>query len=874
MVSIAATTRHPLYLLLLGGVVAAVGAALRYDFPLRIAITLLFFGALWNFVTVHVGETSLFRLPGDYFAIGGAYTLEAALYGALNGISIALILTAFVFLTQLLSPRDVVRLTPPALYEVGLVLAVALAFLPQGRETLQEIQEAQELRGHRSRGLRDFLPILLPLMIKALERALDLAETMEARGFSARREKLSRWVVVLLLVSLLAALGGVLGGMVNLAAWLLGGLWLLAVLLLLAALYLAGKDTPSTNYRAAHLSAAEWGAVGTALAALLVWGGLQLLAPQMLVYSVYPRVTLPEFELLGALPVLLLLFPALVPLWAAPAVEASPEPVSPLATAEFAGGGHVVSPAITFERVTFLYPGSTEPVLRDMSFSIAPGAFVLICGPSGSGKSTLLRCVNGLVPHSSGGTIAGVVRVGGVDALRSGPRVLAALVGFVPQSPESGFVADMVDDEIAFALANAGLSVSEISTRIAAALSVTGCAHLLERRLDSLSGGERQRVAVAAALALQPAVLLLDEPLSQLDPQGAADVVQFLRRLNARGITIIVAEHRLERLLPCATQVVTLPGDGSFWAGAPREAALRLAAPPPLVALGRKLGWSPLPLALPEAVLHAADIDGLRFSAVPDMPKVTSAALRICGLHARYSGRAVLEDFSLDLGAGQLTALIGANGAGKTTLLRTIVGLLPQERGQVLLGEQDISTWDVAARCRHIGFLPQDPDLLLFADTVAAELSVTLGNHGLVATGQSADLLARLGLTPVREVYPRDLSVGERQRVALASVSVTQPTCLLLDEPTRGLDMPRKMALGELLRSWCVAGMSVLLVTHDVEWVACFAERVVLLEQGRVLDDGAPSIVLPAHTAFAPQMARLFPHAAVITVAQVSRRVG
>jgi energy-coupling factor transport system ATP-binding protein len=599
-----------------------------------------------------------------------------------------------------------------------------------------------------------------------------------------------------------------------------------------------------------------------------MWSALSLLDPGLLAYQVYPTPTAPPFSLLAAFPVVLLAFPALV---STPPITSHVSRLTPHTSRVTSHASCLTPrvPRIVFDHVTFAYPEARTPVLRDVSLALPPGAFVLVTGPSGSGKSTLLRCINGLVPHGSGGTVAGNVRVGAIDALRAGPQEMANRVGLVVQSPEAGFVADRVEDEVAFALENAGIPPEDIGARVDEALAITGAAHLRERALATLSGGELQRVAVAAALALRPPVLLLDEPLSQLDPRGDDDVVAFLQELHAQGITVIVAEHRLERLLPCATQVVYLPGDGALWDDAPAAAAARIPLPPPVVELGRELGWEPLPLSVEEALDHASP--GAHYVARITLPAscIPSPLLRASALTFTYDGSAALDGVDLTVGRGELVALVGPNGAGKTTLLRAITGLLKPQAGHVWLGDEEITSWDVAKRCLQIGYLPQEPDLLLFAESVTKELRITLDNHGLPDDGRVTTLLGRMGLARHAATYPRDLSVGERQRVALGAVAVTRPVCLLLDEPTRGLDMPLKVALGEMLRVWCAEGMGVLLVTHDVEWVARFADRVVLLDRGRVVAEGDPHDVLPARPDFAPQMARLFPNAGVLTVREV-----
>ncbi len=433
---------------------------------------------------------------------------------------------------------------------------------------------------------------------------------------------------------------------------------------------------------------------------------------------------------------------------------------------------------------------------------------------------------------------------------------MSRLVGYVFQDPEAQAVMDRVEDEIAFALEHAGLPRQEMRVRVEETLDLLDLAALRDQTLDTLSGGERQRVAIAAALALRPRILVLDEPTSQLDPQSAEDVLQALVRLNHDlGLTILLVEHRLERVLPFVDQVIFLSESGAL-SGPPEAVMPQIPLVPPLIALGKALGWLPLPLTIKA---------GLRFSRALTPPVAAPAALaaapffELQRVDAAYEGRQVLRGVDLAVAPGEIVALLGRNGAGKTTLLKCLVGLHRPTRGRALAGGQDNAGRDVAAICRLVGYLPQDPNALLFADTVREELLITLRNHGMPDQCAVDGLLARLSLTQHADAYPRDLSAGERQRVALGAIMVTHPRALLLDEPTRGLDYAAKQRLAELLREWRSEGIATLLVTHDVEFAALLADRVILMGRGEVIADGPAASVLGASPLFAPQVARLFP---------------
>ncbi|RRR74600.1 MAG: energy-coupling factor ABC transporter ATP-binding protein [Candidatus Viridilinea halotolerans] len=524
---------------------------------------------------------------------------------------------------------------------------------------------------------------------------------------------------------------------------------------------------------------------------------------------------------------------------------------------------------IQIDQLTYCYPDHPTPCLAEIDLTIDAGSFTLIMGPSGSGKSTLLRCLNGLVPHFSGGEIAGRVRVLGEDPLRVGPRVMSRHVGMVFQSPEAQFVLDRVEDEIAFALEHAGLPRAEMRLRVEEVLDLLDLAPLRDRELRTLSGGERQRVAIAAALALRPTILALDEPTSQLDPQSAEDVLQALVRLNSDlGLTVVLVEHRVERVLPFVDQVVVFDAAGHVRSGPPRDILPEVELCPPVVEVARAYGWSPLPLSVKEARRFAAKITPTPQAAPSANPVATGEPyLRITALEAGYEAKAVLHNLDLNVWPGEIVVLMGRNGVGKSTLLRCIVGLLRPQRGNIWIRGQNNRGRSVAAISRELACLPQESDSLLFADSVAEELRVTLRNHGQTENGQVQTLLGQLGLERLSARYPRDLSVGERQRVALGAITVTQPGGLLLDEPTRGLDYAAKTALANLLRQWRNQGAAIMLVTHDVEFSATIADRVLVLGRGGLVADGPPQSVLANSPLFAPQVARLFPGSGWLTVA-------
>ncbi len=537
---------------------------------------------------------------------------------------------------------------------------------------------------------------------------------------------------------------------------------------------------------------------------------------------------------------------------------------------------------IQFNHLTYSYPGAEAAILQNLSLDVAEGEFLLVMGPSGAGKSTLLRCLNGLVPHFYGGTISGSIRVDSRDPISLGPRGMADIVGFVLQDPEAQFVVDRVEDELAFALENQGLSPIVMRKRVEEALDQINIAHLRHRSVSTLSGGERQRVAIAAVMTLQPRVLVLDEPTSQLDPQAAEEVLDTLVKLNQDlGLTIILSEHRLERVVQYVDRILCLSGNGQPpILDEPRKVLGQVELAPPLITLAKALNWSPIPLTIKEGRRFArrtahrvppVEKAARPLPASPGSTPESPVSISVKELRFSYNGHPALQDLSIDVRQGEFVALMGRNGAGKTTLLKQLVGLLRPDQGQVQImapasGEpMDTRRAPLEEIIKYVGYVPQNPNALLFNDTVSQELDFTQRGHGLPSGGHDA-LLDTLGLTEHANDYPRDLSVGERQRVALASILVAEPQVLLLDEPTRGLDYQQKAALVTFLQRERSRGRTIIMATHDVELVANCADRVILLGDGQVIVDGPTRQVMGESLVFASQINKLFRNPALLTV--------
>lgn len=535
---------------------------------------------------------------------------------------------------------------------------------------------------------------------------------------------------------------------------------------------------------------------------------------------------------------------------------------------------------IRFEHVTITYPDSHEPVLNDVSLHLLEGELVLVVGRTGSGKSTLLQAINGLVPHFTGGTLAGRVTVAGRDTRTNPPRELADLVGVVPQNPASGFVADTVEEELAYGMECLGLPNDVMRRRVEETLDLLGLNDLRDRPLATLSAGQQQRVSIGAVLTSHPRVLVLDEPTSALDPAAAEEVLAALQRLvHDLGMTVVMAEHRLERVVQYADRVLVVPGGGQPMAiGTPGEMMRRAPIAPPVVELGRIAGWDPLPLSIRDARRVAGPLRDLLIGQQPplraaDIDGDPGTLVQATGLTVAYGQRPALRRVDLSIARGEIIALMGRNGAGKSTLLNAIVGLRSASSGQVRVAGLDPASLRGPALVRAVGFVPQNPGDLLEATSVADECRAA-DRDAHTTAGTTRAVLALLAPEIDDHSHPRDLSEGQRLLLALAVVLAARPPLLLLDEPTRGLDYPTKTRLIDVLRDLARAGHAVMLATHDVELAAEVATRVVVLAEGEVVADGPTADVVVASPMFAPQVAKVLSPQPWLTVTDVVATIG
>ena len=513
---------------------------------------------------------------------------------------------------------------------------------------------------------------------------------------------------------------------------------------------------------------------------------------------------------------------------------------------------------LAYRDVGFRYAAAAETdrdTLAGIALAVPTGAFLLLLGGNGSGKSTLLRMANGLIPHVHAGAFRGTVFVAGCDTRARAVRDLARTVGIVFQNHEAHLFSGTVARELAFGPAHLGLPRAEILCRCDAAAARAGVAHLMARETPHLSGGEQARVAIAAVLAMQPRLLILDEPAASLDPAAAASLRELIADLHAQGTTIIATEHRPEGMWAQASAVAALDAGRLIVTGAPtavlRDDALTARLPVPTVT--RLFAAAGLP-ERPCTVTAAAARLRARGVTLQPAPRSDRAPgerlLAVRGVRATRGGREVLHDVGFDLRRGTAVALVGPNGAGKTTLLRLLAGLARPERGTIT----DENGGPLAAA--RVGLLLQNADDALFCRTVREEIAYSARALRRHDPAWIAALVEQFALAPLLDRPPLALSDGERRRVALAATLAHRPDLILLDEPTVGQDDAQRAALATLFRDLRAAGAALLVATHDLAFAAQHCARWL------VLADGAMTETTPARAFADPALmadARLVP---------------
>ena len=516
---------------------------------------------------------------------------------------------------------------------------------------------------------------------------------------------------------------------------------------------------------------------------------------------------------------------------------------------------------IEFSGVSLIYPNSQRTIIENATFTVNEGEFVLLMGHTGAGKSSMLKLINGLVPHHTGGILYGEIQVGGRSTSTVKPGELADIVGIVGQNPINHFVSDVVEDEIAFTLETNGYQPEVMRRRVEEVIDLLGLQSIRSRDLFTLSGGEQQRVAIASALVMNPKVLLLDEPTSALDPVAAEEVLAIVNKLvHDLGLTVIMAEHKLERVIQYVDRVVSVSGDGQVEIGLPEEIMSKSQINPPIVKVAKKLNLAKIPLSVRELKRLATAWQLPKTATPKSVVHQNGKGINLISAEKvtiNYGDRAVLKSINLKIAQGEIVALMGRNGAGKSTLLKAISGQFHSYLGQLNVGGQNPAKLNGRDLVNLIGYVPQEPADLFYGSTVKQECDMADSDNQL-PTGSTLKTLQSISNQINENLHPRDLSEGQKLILAIAIVLATSPRLLILDEPTRGLDYQAKDILVAILRKLSSTGTTIIMATHDVELVAEFATRVLVLAEGELITDGSTLSVLTASPAFAPQMAKVF----------------
>ncbi len=544
---------------------------------------------------------------------------------------------------------------------------------------------------------------------------------------------------------------------------------------------------------------------------------------------------------------------------------------------------HLEPTIVSLKDVTFAYKGSKRQALKGISLDVKEGECVAILGPTGAGKSTLACVINGTVPRFIEGTLTGDVVVDGQIPNDVGTAQMASRVGLVFGDPDTQLFGMTVEEDVAFGPANLGFDYETIMERITRAIEGMRLQGLEQRAPHRLSGGQKQATAIAGVYAMLPKIMVLDEPTSMLDPEGKARVFSIIRDLNkSLGMTVILIEQEVDDILELADRVFVMKSGEFVLGGTPdevfasvdvlKEVGIRV---PSIVEFGNLIGAQKTPFSVEEAVLiakdgawkEAADRDasptvevaapGVEATApaveetAPAMEaaalaaEATVPAVEAVDLEFRYPmGVKALDGANLKVYPGEFVAIVGQNGAGKTTLTRHFNGLLRPSAGDIRLFGKSVLNEPTASLCATVGYVFQNPDEQLFCDTVEDELRFGPMNIGMDKDRMEEairDILLDIGLDRYRQVWPRYLTKGERQRLALASVVAMEPEILIVDEPTTGLDWLESLQILDYLeRLRREKGKTILIITHDMNIVSLYAKRVVVMANGRVVGEGTP----------------------------------
>ncbi len=522
---------------------------------------------------------------------------------------------------------------------------------------------------------------------------------------------------------------------------------------------------------------------------------------------------------------------------------------------------------IDIQNLSYTYPNMSEPTLSGIDLHIDDGEFVLLLGASGSGKSTFIQCLNGLVPKITGGNLEGEIVINGKDVRNYKVHQMASDVGIIFQNPDTQLFSLTVGKDVAFGPENLGMPKEEILRRMDLAMHIVGMEDMRDRFVFTLSGGEKQRVAIAGTLAMEPHVMVLDEPTSDLDPVGTGEVLSLVRRLNQeKDMTIILIEHKIDEVVHLADRVVVMDRGKIIMDDTPdtifnnehdQLKSIGIALPQlSEIVHAMNNGFGDFEGALP---IHSsyktmlarlcqllqdkpANIARFRTAHTPPTRTAPKPKIEIKNLrHTFEDGTVGLDGINLVIPEGDFVALIGHNGAGKTTLINHLIGFLKPANGTILIGGKDISGMRVATLAQSVGYLFQNPDNQIFTDSVTQELKFGLENiklRGTVIEERVNRAISMMELAEFRDRHPHSLSRGQRQRLAVASILAMEPDIIVLDEPTTGQDWGHVNKFLQQIKHLNELGKTIILITHDMNLVAGYARRTVVMDKGKIVLDG------------------------------------
>lgn len=513
---------------------------------------------------------------------------------------------------------------------------------------------------------------------------------------------------------------------------------------------------------------------------------------------------------------------------------------------------------LEIQNLTFKYNGATENALTDVSFSVEKGEFAVLCGESGCGKSTLLRLIKQQIAPC--GTTEGKILYCGAPVSELDERRSVAEIGFVMQNPDNQIVTDKVWHELAFGLESLGVGTDEIRLRTAETCGFFGIGDWYGKKTCELSGGQKQLLSLASVMVMQPQILILDEPTSQLDPIAAADFISTVKKINSElGVTVLMVEHRLEEVFPIADKVILMNRAGILAVGSPKHVGsqlknidpnhkMLLGLPSAVRIYNRLDGDGECPLTVKDGKDYLeARYDNVydRYGIVPVDYSQKTKAIEISEGFFRYERDLpdVLRGVNLTVYENEILCILGGNGAGKTTTLKIIGGIKRLYRGKLRIWGKKITEYGGVSLYRHnLSCLPQNPQTLFVKNTLKADLQevVKVMGYGREGEEKIRNVVDELGIAPLLDRHPFDLSGGEQQKAAFAKILLTEPKIILLDEPTKGIDAFSKNTLAGILYKLKQKGMTVVIVTHDVEFAAEHADRCAMFFDGQIVATANP----------------------------------